>query len=111
MAGVLNPSPSPSLRGRGISFGLRPPVSSLQPSVLGAAGGGGERVDAGEAVDEALFEPPPHGAVDFEVEGVAEKVVGACIFVEAADEVADGVDELLLPARGGVEQHVAGDLE
>ena len=42
---------------------------------------------------------------------MAQKVVRAGVFVEPADEVADGVDEILLPAGGGVEQHVRGELE
>ena len=64
-----------------------------------------------ERGDELLLERFPLGAVDFDVEGVAQEVVGAGVFVEAADEVADGVGEIFLPAGRGVEQHVAGQLE
>ena len=64
-----------------------------------------------ERLDELLLERVPLGAADFDVEGVAQEVVGAGVFVEPADEVADGVREIFLPAGRGIEQHVAGQLE
>ena len=63
------------------------------------------------ASTNCCFELLPGRAADFDAEGVAEEIVGAGVFVEPADEVADRGGEFVLPAGRGVEQHVLGELE
>ena len=42
---------------------------------------------------------------------MTQEVVRPGILVQAAKQVSDGVDEILLPCRGGVEEEVAGQFE
>ena len=116
--------PSGVLRQRPIGVGfvdeLRPRQSRAWLADGRAAAGGGPASARGAARTAAIFErrresrcfePSPLRAADLQLEGVAQEVVGAGVFVEAADEVADGVGEIFLPAGRRVEQHVAGEFE
>src|SRR4051794_6800422 len=60
-----------------------------------------------ERSHKLLLERVPLGAIDFDVEGMTEEVVRTGVFVEAADEVTDGVRKILLAARRCIEEHVA----
>jgi hypothetical protein len=83
----------------------------LCASVLCSARSAWKRIDAIEAFHEASFEASPHRTVDFKVESIAKEVVGARVFVEPANQIADGVDKLFLAAGRGVEEHVADEFD
>src|SRR4051812_29764602 len=77
-------------------------------SVLRTARSATDGILCFERGDKLLFERVPVGAIDFDVEGVTEEIVDAGVFVESADQIADGVREVFLAACGCIEQHVAG---
>ena len=72
---------------------------------------GSEAFDKIERLQKVIFELFPFQAVDGEFEGVSEKIVQAGIFIQTADEVTDGVDELLSFDSRCVKQQVLGQLK
>ena len=60
---------------------------------------------------EAVLQRLPLRAADLQLEGVAQEILRPGVFIEPADEIADGVEELLLAAGRRVEQQVARPLE
>ena len=89
-------------RGRcaGVATGGRLPVLRAARRIARR----GDRVERGE---EALLQLLPLGAADLDFEGVAQEVLRPGVFVQPADQVADGVDEILLLAGRRVEQQIA----
>ena len=80
-------------------------------AVLGAARRGIGGADGVKCGEKTFFENVPFGGADFDLKGVAQKIFGTGVFIEAADEVADGIDEMFLVTGGRVEQEIAGHLE